>query len=78
MTNIKKYLSISFALLFICLLCLTSIPAYSFAETTSYSDVLDDLQKDGNFNVNDYKIIENDYSLQVIQIAESENKELLI
>ena len=78
MTNVKKYFLISFALLFICLLCLTSIPAYSFAETTNYSDVLDDLQKDENFNVNDYKIIENDYSLQVIQIAESENKELFV
>ena len=43
-----------------------------------YTDVLEDLQKDENFNVETYPVVENDYSLQVIQIAESVNKELFV
>jgi len=42
------------------------------------SDVLIDLQKDENFNMTLYPTISNDYSLQVIQIAETTDKELLI
>lgn len=48
------------------------------ATTSTYSSVLDDLQKDGSFNAEDYPEISNDYSLQVIQIAESIDKDLLI
>lgn len=43
-----------------------------------YTNVLDDLQKDSNFNVDDYPVNMTDYSLQVIQVAESEDKELFI
>lgn len=45
---------------------------------TSGSNVLDDLKKDESFNVADYPAVTNDYSLNVIQIAESTDGELLI
>ncbi len=48
------------------------------AETTVYSNVLEDLQKDENFNLEDYPQVEDDYSLKVIQIAESSSGELFI
>lgn len=60
------------------------IPITSFgtriarAEASAYSDVMDDLQKAENFDVNDYPLIPSDYSLKVIQIAESQQGELLI
>lgn len=50
----------------------------AYAESTSYSDVLDDLRKDENFSPSTYPTVANDYSLQVIQIAESTNKELFV
>ena len=43
-----------------------------------YSSVMEDLQSDLNFNAENYPIIENDNSLQVIQIAESVNGELFV
>ena len=48
------------------------------ADEREYTNVLDDLQKDGNFNVNDYLINEKDYSISVIQIAESTDGELFV
>lgn len=50
----------------------------AYADTSTYSDVLDDLQNDSNFNAADYSIVTGDYSIEVIQIAESENKELFV
>lgn len=50
----------------------------AYAEETVYSNVLEDLQKDENFNIEDYPVIEKDYSLQLIQIAESEDQELFV
>lgn len=47
-------------------------------EATTYSGVLDDLQKDENFKLEDYPLVESDISLQVIQIAESMDKELFV
>lgn len=44
----------------------------------SVSNVLDDLRKDGNFNFAEYPENTQDYSLQIIQIAESTDGELLI
>ena len=37
---------------------------------SAYSSVLEDLQKDSNFNVADYPAGGKDYLLQVIQVAE--------
>ncbi len=48
------------------------------AESIEYSSVLEDLSKDENFNQSKYIEKINDYSLQLIQIAESESKELFI
>ena len=44
----------------------------------AYTNVLEDLQKDENFNVETYPAVADDYSLQVIQIAESSAKELFV
>ena len=52
------------------------------AETTSYTGVLEDLQKDENFNPDNYPALptsdENYYTLEVITVAESENGELFV
>lgn len=49
-----------------------------YAQTPNNTNVLTDLQKDTNFKLEDYLDNSNDYSIQVIQIAESTAKELLI
>ncbi len=59
----------------------TSVNNLAFAlsgNAIEYTDVLADLQKDENFNLEDYPIDNEDFSLKVIQIAESVNKELFI
>lgn len=48
------------------------------AAASSYSDPLVDLRAGGKINVDDFPVITGDYSLSVIQIAESTDKELLI
>ena len=50
----------------------------AFAEETLLSSVLEDLQTDESFNPDDYPSVEADYSLSVIQIAESTADELFI
>ena len=57
---------------------LSAIGITASAETVEYSNVLDDLQKDKNFNAADYPAKADDYSLQVIQIAEGSNGELFV
>lgn len=52
--------------------------AYADTSLSGYSGVLDDLQKDETFNPDDYPAIDDDYSLQVIQIAESTAGELFV
>lgn len=80
--RIIKYLS--FILIAICfsISILTATPllvnsAYAL-DTTGYSDVLKDLQKDDRFNIDDYPSVADDYSLKVIQIAESTGGELFV
>ncbi|MDE7087712.1 MAG: hypothetical protein K2O67_05935, partial [Clostridia bacterium] len=60
------------------LIALYSGVGISYAATTNYSDVMDDLQEDNNFNVADYPAVNDDYSMQVIQVAESVNGELFV
>lgn len=48
------------------------------ADTSNFSSVLADLQKDSNFKLADYPENSRDYSIQVIQIAESENSNLYL
>lgn len=50
----------------------------TYAESVSYSNVLDDLRKDENFSPSAYPTVSNDYSLQVIQVAESTDNELFV
>lgn len=49
-----------------------------FAESVLYTNVLDDLRNDETFDVSFYPRVENDYSLKVIQVAETQNKEVLL
>ena len=64
------------------ILLLVAVIGYSapvvFAETTEYTDALEDLQKDSNFELSDYPDNSKNYSIEIIQIAESANGELFI
>lgn len=79
--RIRKIL-IVFLLLIACLFT----PFFSFSnnvvsaesENVTYTNVLEDLKKDENFNIDNYPVVENDYSIQVIQIAESKDRELFV
>ena len=48
------------------------------AEEITYTEVLTDLQKDSSFSAGNYPTNANDYSLKIIQLAESVNKELFV
>lgn len=82
MTRKRNYKKLLYALLTLLLLVITIIGGQgiipAFADTSGSVSVLTDLQKDSNFNVNNYPEKSNDYSIQVIQIAESVNGELFI
>lgn len=70
-------------LLTICCLCGALIGAtnnvlYAVSNATKYTNVLYDLQTDENFDASEYVVDNTDYSLQVIQIAESNEKELFV
>ena len=75
----KQFLYIALTLI-LCLIavacgrCLT----FAYAVTYSNSDVLDDLQKDSSFNILDYPPKVNDYSINVIQIAEGADGNLYL
>lgn len=78
-----NYKKIYLALIILMLIfsCLLSTPTYfkTYAEDeTTYTSVLEDLEKDENFDINKYPLIENNPSLEVIQIAESSDKELFV
>lgn len=57
---------------------LVDIYDVKFVSAETSAEVLQDLRKDKDFNENDYPYVVDDYSLQVIQIAESSNKELFV
>lgn len=52
--------------------------AFAASEDDIYTNVIGDLRIDENFNVEDYPAIKGDYSIKVIQIAESSDDELFI
>ena len=54
------------------------IPLAAKAENITYSEVSDDLKKDSSFSADNYPTNANDYSLKIIQLAESVNKELFV
>lgn len=76
----RKYINLFAVVILIIatLFALYSGVVVSYAATTTYSNVLDDLRKDSNFNVADYPPVNNDYSLQVIQLAEGVDDEVFI
>ena len=53
-------------------------PLISKAESVQYTSVFKDLSKDSSFNAENYPFKSNDYSVQIIQLAESVNKELFV
>ena len=56
-----------------------SVTAYADGnEGVMYTNVIDDLSKDATFDASAYPADENDYTLSLIQIAESENRELFV
>lgn len=85
MTKTKKIqvLLLCIALIVSCFLTcfvptIMSVSASSINIIGGYTNVLEDLQKDDNFNADDFPVVEDDYSLQIIQLAESDDKELFI
>lgn len=56
----------------------TFLPLTARAESSIYSEVLDDLKKDSSFDFSYYPVKSEDNSLNVIQLAESSDKELFI
>lgn len=65
-------------ILLLCILLVGTLPLTAFASTTTYSDVLDDLQLDSTFDTSYYPTVSTDYSLSVIQLAESTDSELFV
>ncbi len=83
MENRFKFKKCLIALLIVLLALITfnifvSVSMSVYADTPNSTNVLADLQKDPNFKVLDYQDKADDYSIQVIQIAESTAKEFLI
>ena len=75
----KKSIFCVFLALVFCIISFPFIFNYSQAGATDvYSAVIEDLEKDETFNIDDYPIKEKKYSLEVITIAESENQELFV
>ena len=55
------------------------VPVIAKAESTvTYTNVLEDLQRDSSFSKENYSEKATDYSLQIIQLAESSDKELFV
>lgn len=82
MTKTMKTKIISMLFVFITVFCtvFTAVqsPVIARAESITYSGVLDDLKKDSSFKESNYPSKSDDYSLQIIQLAESVNKELFV
>ncbi len=62
----KKIISFLSSILLIISLC-------SFTTKASVSEVIQDLSRDSSFNVEDYPKISDDYSVKLINIAESKD-----
>ena len=75
----EKILSMIFAFAIVVCTVLTAVHTTQFeTKAEGYSGVLQDLQKDKSFQAGNYPLNENDYSLQLIQVAESTEKELFL
>ncbi len=82
MSSNTQRITLSYILLvaLLCVMLASFMPTtnIAYAQDKVYSNVLDDLKKDPFFSESYYPEIETDYSLQVLGLAESENKELFI
>ncbi len=83
MTQATKTRLVSIFLAFVLGICAVittaaQTPLVARAESITYSGVLDDLKKDTSFKPENYPSKADDYSLQIIQLAESVNKELFV
>lgn len=83
MTQATKTRLVSIFLAFVLGICAVittaaQTPLVARAESITYSGVMEDLKKDTSFNPGNYPTKADDYSLQVIQLAESVNKELFV
>ena len=78
----RARITVSFiVMLVICAIALMGafIPSsVAYAAGTAYSDVLDDLHSDESFSEENYPVVADDYSLKVIQVAESVDDELFV
>ena len=75
----EKILSMIFAFAIVVCTVLTAVHTKHFeTKAEGYSGVLQDLQKEESFQSGNYPLSENDYSLQLIQVAESTEKELFL
>ena len=74
---IRNTLYVFLALMFVLTCCVSTLTLCA-TSTTNYSGVLEDLQTDSNFDANTYIQNGADYSLQVIQIAESVDQRLFV
>lgn len=83
MTKIMRTRGIAFLLAFIMVFCtvyfMVQTPVIAYAhESETYSGALDDLKKDKSFDASHYPASATDYSLKIIQLAESVDKELFV
>ncbi len=60
------------------IIAMVSGAGVSYAATSNYSDALTDLQIDTQFNEKEYPANDKDYSIKLIQIAESADGELFV
>lgn len=81
-TKIKTIAAALLALLLLVCSGALNTRAVAFAATdeneSDGTDILKDLYTDSDFDINDYPIIEDDYKLTVVQLAESKQGELLL
>ena len=83
MTQATKTRLVSIFLAFVLGICAVittaaQTPLVARAESITYSGVMEDLKKDTSFKSENYPSKADDYSLQIIQLAESTNKELFV
>ena len=75
----EKILSMIFAFAIAVCTIFSMVQISNFgAKAEGYSGVLQDLRKDESFQSGNYPLSENDYSLRLIQVAESTEKELFL
>ena len=83
MTQATKTRLVSIFLAFVLGICAVittaaQTPLVARAESITYSGVMDDLKKDTSFKPENYPTKADDYSVQIIQLAESSDKELFV